>query len=155
MLDGGDTVAGTLDLNGHGQTVNALSGLSSNVLGRILNDSGSGTNMLTVNNGTGISTTFAGLIQDNTNATSGKVALTLAGTGTLTLSGANSYSGGTTVSNGTLRIGSTTAFGTGTKGTLLMTEPIIQMNMRTSTAKKTAIKSHSAIYNKIKAIRQL
>ncbi len=114
VLDGGDTVAGTLDLNGRDQTVNALSGTNNSVLGQIVNNSGSGTTMLTVNNGPGIDTLFAGVIQDNNNATSGKVALTLAGPGTLTLSGANSYSGGTTVSNGTLRIGNGTALGSGT-----------------------------------------
>src|SRR5439155_16275280 len=41
-------------------------------------------------------------------------ALTKAGTGTLILSGPNTYTGGTTLSAGTLKLGSTTALGTGT-----------------------------------------
>jgi fibronectin-binding autotransporter adhesin len=102
VLDGGDTVAGTLDLSGRNVTVNALSGTNNSVLGQILNDSGTGTNSLTVNNGTGISTVFAGSIKDNTNSSLGAVAVTMAGAGTLNLSGDNSYSGGTIVSNGTL-----------------------------------------------------
>jgi autotransporter-associated beta strand protein len=61
---------------------------------------------LTVNN----STTFKGNITQNT---SGRV-LTKAGTGTLTLSGNNSFSGGLTLSAGTLRLGSNTGAGSGT-----------------------------------------
>lgn len=47
-------------------------------------------------------------------AISGTGGLTQLGTGTLTLSGANSYAGGTTLSAGGLNLGSSTALGTGT-----------------------------------------
>jgi len=60
-------------------------------------------------------TTFAGTI---TNGTSGgtphTVALTKIGNGTFTLSGTNSYGGGTTVSNGMLLVNNTAGSGTGT-----------------------------------------
>jgi autotransporter-associated beta strand protein len=56
-----------------------------------------------------LNTTFAGSFQDST----GKAVLIKAGTGTLTLTGNNTYSGPTTISAGTLQIG-----GGGTSGTI-------------------------------------
>ncbi|BCM92544.1 hypothetical protein IAD21_04426 [Abditibacteriota bacterium] len=53
----------------------------------------------------GANTTFAGTI-------SGNASVTKTGTGTLTLTGANAYSGTTTISAGTLKTGSSTALGT-------------------------------------------
>jgi autotransporter-associated beta strand protein len=50
--------------------------------------------------------TYAGSIRDNLNGSGGRSCLTKVGTGTLTLSGACTYTGPTTVSNGTLRINS-------------------------------------------------
>ena len=55
------------------------------------------------------STTFAGTISDN----AGFTALTKTGTGTLTLAGNNTFSGGTTVNAGTLLINNTAGSGTG------------------------------------------
>ncbi len=52
------------------------------------------------------------------NTISGTGSLSQLGTGTLTLDGNNSYSGGTTVVDGTLRLGSSTAAGTGAITTL-------------------------------------
>ena len=53
------------------------------------------------------SSTFSGFIQNGT----GTVALTKAGSGTLTLSGANTYTGGTTLGGGELSLGSSGAIG--------------------------------------------
>jgi autotransporter-associated beta strand protein len=53
-----------------------------------------------------LSTVFSGVISEH-------FPLTKVGTGTLTLSGANTYRGGTIVTNGTLRITNTTGSGTG------------------------------------------
>lgn len=110
ILDGGATTAGTLDLNGFNQTVNALSGLTGTVKGQILNNGGTLTNTLTVNSIA--DTGFAGLILDNS-GTGGKVALVKSGANTLTLSGNNTFSGGVTVSNGVLAINAATNLGTG------------------------------------------
>jgi polygalacturonase len=59
-------------------------------------------------------TTFGGTITNGTSSSSPHVvALVEVGNGTFTLSGANSYSGGTTVSNGTLLVNNTSGSGTG------------------------------------------
>jgi len=93
---GSVTVDGTLDLNTFSDTINGLSGG-----GTILNSSATvTTSTLTVGNGDATST-FSGLIQ---NGTTGVVALTKTGLGTLTLNNTNSYTGTTTVSGGTLRL---------------------------------------------------
>jgi autotransporter-associated beta strand protein len=84
-----------------------------------------GTNSLTLSNsGTdtftgGIALNGGSLVFDRSGAStvsqviSGAGALTQAGPGTLTLSAANSHAGGNTVNGGTLRLGTTTAAGTG------------------------------------------
>ncbi len=57
---------------------------------------------------------FSGTIADNNNSGSGKVAVTYSGTGSLTLSGANSFSGGLNLNSGTLVVNNASALGTGT-----------------------------------------
>lgn len=95
---------GTVDVNNFAQTVASLSdgGLSAGTL----TNSGATTTAVTFN-GTA-TTTFSGAI-------SGALALSKIGTGGLTLSGANSYTGGTTLSNngGILAIANASAFGPG------------------------------------------
>ncbi|TAK96277.1 MAG: hypothetical protein EPO07_14680, partial [Verrucomicrobia bacterium] len=109
ILDGSASVAGRLDLNGVDCTVGPLAGLGSTVSGLIVNNTGTATNVLTVNETA--ATTYAGTIADNT-GTGGKVALTKIGAAALSLTGNNSYSGGTYVGEGTLNFGNTGA-GTG------------------------------------------
>src|SRR5262249_24418822 len=58
----------------------------------------------------GANSSFQGKINNG----NGAVSLVKVGTGTLTLSGNNSYSGGTTVSNGTLLVSNISGTGTGT-----------------------------------------
>jgi autotransporter-associated beta strand protein len=86
----------TLDLNGHSARINGLTGGSN---ATIDNTSGTGTYALTVgdNNQSGI---FGGVIKNTT----GAVAVTKTGTGTLTLSGTSTYTGATRVSLGTLLV---------------------------------------------------
>src|SRR5919201_1253234 len=86
----------TLDLAGFNQTIGSLAGAGSVTLGAAT---------LTTN-GDGSDTTFSGTI-------SGSGRLVKVGDGTLTLSGNNSYQGGTIVSAGTLGVGSSRALGTG------------------------------------------
>ena len=99
--------AGTVDLNGLSASIGSLSG----------------TGGLVVNNGGGVVTLTAG--SDNTNSTysgsirdrtsgAGTLALTKVGTGVLTLSGSNSYTGGTQINAGVLAFGHTSGLGTGT-----------------------------------------
>jgi autotransporter-associated beta strand protein len=96
---GGLTVSGTLDLAGQSTAVNGLAGA-----GLITSTGGACT--LTVGNNNA-SSTFDGLIQDG----SGTVSLTKTGSGTLTLSGANAYTGATTIGAGVLRVTGSTAVG--------------------------------------------
>lgn len=94
------TVEGTLNLNNFNETIGALSG------------SGSVTNVgILLTGGDNTSTTFSGTISGSS--------LRKTGTGTMTLSGTSSYSGGTNIFGGSLsgnsiaNIGSNSAFGTG------------------------------------------
>ncbi len=105
---GSAAAAGTLDLGGTSQTVGALNGVTGTALGAIQNNGG-GVSTLTVNGGA-----YAGTIRDNTSGT-GTVALV--NLGSLTLSAASTFSGGTS-SNGAAGINSyvqlTNAAGAGT-----------------------------------------
>jgi fibronectin-binding autotransporter adhesin len=130
-LDGSATAAGTLDLNGNSIFVNGLQGLSGAVAGTVINSATGTTATLTdltlmasslqAAGASGASTTvYSGVLADNA-GTGGKLALVVGGTGSLTLTSSNTYSGGTTigpVTAGTLAVG---GFGTlilGPTGTL-------------------------------------
>lgn len=91
----------TFDLSGNNQTINGLS--SSGTGSALVDNLSSLSRTLTV--GTTTSSpdgTFSGVIQ---NSSSGTLGLTKDGTGTLTLSGNNTYSGATTISAGTVKLG--------------------------------------------------
>jgi len=87
--------AGTFDLNGYNETIGMLA------TSGVVTSSVAGDLLLTVG-GNNASYTFSGMIQ-NGSATS--ISLVKTGTGTLTLSGINTYTGTTTVSAGTLQFG--------------------------------------------------
>jgi len=106
VLDGGASVAGTLDLNNFNETINGLDGTSNTVLGQIVNNGSTLLRTLTVGDGDA-NGSFAGIIRNNTSGT-GTMALTKIGTGTQTLSGANTYTGATNVSAGTLLVNGST-----------------------------------------------
>jgi autotransporter-associated beta strand protein len=92
-----------LDLNGFSQTVNALTGNGT------VDNTGAAPVTLTVGNNDAAST-FGGIIQD----TGGDLALVKTGSGSLTLTGANDFSGGFTNSGtGNVAPNNNTAFGTG------------------------------------------
>jgi autotransporter-associated beta strand protein len=109
ILDGGST-AGTFDLGGFNETINALSGVAGTVNGLITNTANTGTNTLTVLGAAG--TTYNGVINENTNGA--KIQLVMLGANELRLNGANTYSGGTLVGGGAIiGVGPGGAVGTG------------------------------------------
>ena len=87
-----------LDLNGHNASVNGLVSVD-NTGALVDNRSGSGTYTMSVGGNNG-STYFGGVIAN----TSGKINLAKTGTGTLTLSQTNSFSGSTLVNSGALAL---------------------------------------------------
>jgi len=100
----------SLSLMDAGSTFDITSG--SQVLGNLNGEAGTivklGNNTLTL--GTENNSSFAGVIQDNGNI--GKIIKQ--GTGTWSVSGLNTYSGGTAISAGTIQVGNSSALGTGT-----------------------------------------
>ena len=105
----------TLDLNGTSPTINSLSDGANASATKYLTvaNNGSGTSTLAIAGSTAPpGTTFSGVLADNTNSGSGKLALTMSGSNTLVLTGSNTYSGGTQVQGGTLRVNGTNS-GTG------------------------------------------
>jgi len=103
--------AGQLDLNGTSQTVGNLNGSAATT---ITNNATGTTSTLTIGNANGTGT-FSGLLTNGT----GTFALTKIGTGTITLSGANSYGGLTTINGGILSITNPSALGTAAEGTVV------------------------------------
>lgn len=87
------TVNGTLDLNGLNQTVGSLAGT-----GVVTNNGGTARTLTT--GGNNASTLFSGAINNGASA----IGLLKTGSGTLEITGAQTYTGGTGVSGGTLRV---------------------------------------------------
>ncbi len=87
----------TLLLNGFSQNIGSLSG------GGNVTDNSSNSITLTIgNDNTTPTMPFYGVLSDTTANNAGKLSLSKVGTGTTSISGINTYTGGTTVSNGTL-----------------------------------------------------
>jgi len=98
--------SGTLDMANVNLTVGSLTGS-----GNITNSSGTaGARTLAIGSDNTSPAAYSGAIS---NGTATSVAVTKSGTGALTLSGNNTYSGVTTLSAGTLNINSSSAIGTG------------------------------------------
>ncbi|MEI7954815.1 MAG: autotransporter-associated beta strand repeat-containing protein [Verrucomicrobiota bacterium] len=94
---------GTLDLSTYGITINGLSGA-----GTVTTSAASAVNLTVGSNDQ--TSTFSGVIQNG----SGTLALIKTGAGTLTLTGANTYTGLTTIyAGGTLKIGNAAAIPSG------------------------------------------
>ncbi len=101
---------GTLDLNNFNETVGSIAGAGNITLGSATLTAGNATNTL-----------FSGVV-------SGTGGLTKAGTGTLELSGANTYTGTTAVSAGTVVASNVTALGTTAGGTTVANGATLRIN---------------------------
>ena len=99
---------GTLDLNGNDLGAGNFTGTG----GTIVNNSTGTNKTLTIGNNNGTGGTYAGVIADHTSGT-GTLALAKVGTGTLTLSGLNTYSGKTVINAGTVNVNSLANVGGG------------------------------------------
>ena len=90
---------GLLDLNGHNEGIADLSGSGGTVDNTAAGTSATLTNGTSLGNG---NSTFSGIIKNS--GSEAALSLVKDNTGTLTLAGANTYTGGTTVNGGTLAL---------------------------------------------------
>jgi autotransporter-associated beta strand protein len=97
----------TFNLGGFDQSIGSLTGT-----GNVTTSGAGGLDTLTVGNDNTSPASFAGVIS---NASTGRtLALTKVGTGTLTLGGNNTFTGGVTIDAGTLQLGSASALNSAT-----------------------------------------
>jgi len=101
------------------QTSVGLGSLNGDSTGSILRGNVAGTTTFSVG-ALNTNTTYAGKITDGTTPGTMFTALTKTGSGTLTLSGANTYSGATTVNAGSLQVENGSGSGTGTGNVTLL-----------------------------------
>ncbi len=102
LMGQSDASAAALDLNGFNQTLQSIIPIVGTGTRRIGNNSTTADSVFTFNGGANVSV-FAGQFVDSLGAGSRKLALTVQ-SGTLTLAGANTYTGNTIVSGGTLTL---------------------------------------------------
>jgi autotransporter-associated beta strand protein len=113
----------TLSLNTYNDTIASLSGSGT------VNNNGATDATLTVGDAT--SKTFSGTL---VNGGSGKLALTKQGSGTFTLTGANTYTGTTTINAGALNIQNASALGGTASGTSVASGAALQIQGGITTA---------------------
>ncbi|MFM2199709.1 MAG: hypothetical protein RLZZ505_3141, partial [Verrucomicrobiota bacterium] len=118
--------------NGVGSGTVKLGALSGS-FGNIYNNVGSTTMTLEVGN-LNTNTTFGGVISN----TNGTTALTKVGSGTLILTGANTYGGTTTISDGTLQIGNGGSTGSLGNGAIVNNGALVYSYDNNSTASLTS-----------------
>jgi fibronectin-binding autotransporter adhesin len=109
----GSGSTGTLSLNSNNITLKSLNTHATPGTTYVQND-GSSNAILTIGNSVTADSTFAGVIRNNSASAVGTLGVIKAGTGTLTLTNANTYTGGTTLNNGTLKLSGAGALASGT-----------------------------------------
>ena len=97
-LIGGSSGVAAFDLNGTAQIINGLNDAGGNAANAMVKSSAAGGVLTVGNNNT--TSTFDGILANG----GGTLALTKTGSGVLTLTGANTYTGNTIISNGTLAL---------------------------------------------------
>jgi len=100
---------GNVELNGNNIGVGNLTGLGGNI-----HNDGSSNVTFTIGNGNATGGNFAGSIANTDSGGTGLLALVKVGNGTQTLSGANTYGGGTIINAGTLALSGVGTFGNST-----------------------------------------
>jgi fibronectin-binding autotransporter adhesin len=130
----GSGSTGTLALAGNSVTVANLSTHATPGTTFVQNANGSAVSnaTLTVGNSTNASGTYAGTLQNGTGG--GTLALTKAGTGTLSLSGSNTFSGGVTINAGRLNANNASAL---SSNTVAMTGASTTLSFGTGTGSVT------------------
>jgi fibronectin-binding autotransporter adhesin len=101
---------GTVDINGLNQSLIGFSSTPVFSGGRLVNNTGTATNVVTLTNSTDFDCSV--IVADN-DGTGGAIAVVKQGPGLVQWRGASSYSGGTTIREGSMRVTTSTAFGTG------------------------------------------
>jgi len=122
----GPNSTGTLTLGGNSVIVRSLATYTALPGSAIVENANASAATLTVGNSVNASGTFGGVIQDGTGG--GALALAKAGPGTFTLSGTNTYSGGTTINAGILSISSDANLGASTGGVAFNGTSTFNMN---------------------------
>lgn len=99
---------GTLDINGFDQTFTGLSG--GTYSGRLVNNSGTATNVVTINNS---GTSDSDVVIADNDGSGGAISVVKDGAGTLIARAASTYSGGTWIKSGTINMRNSGALGSG------------------------------------------